>query len=124
MTASAASARCSKACSDRFGWDAGHRGRQHHRAWPSRLAKAAISLEPGGQFELSGAPLETVHETCEELREHLAQVREVGGELGIGFLGLGFSPKWTLRRNAGDAEGALRDHDALHAEGRARTAST
>jgi len=55
----------------------------------------SISLEPGGQFELSGAPLETVHETCEEVHEHLAQVREVGDELGIGFLGLGFSPLWT-----------------------------
>jgi glutamate--cysteine ligase len=55
----------------------------------------SISLEPGGQFELSGAPLETVHETCEEVHAHLAQVREVGDELGIGFLGLGFSPLWT-----------------------------
>ena len=55
----------------------------------------SISLEPGGQFELSGAPLETVHETCEEVHQHLAQVREVGDELGIGFLGLGFSPLWT-----------------------------
>src|SRR5262245_4080382 len=56
----------------------------------------SISLEPGGQFELSGAPLETVHETCEEVHAHLAQVRGVGDELGIGFLGLGFSPLWTL----------------------------
>jgi len=56
----------------------------------------SISLEPGGQLELSGAPLATIHETEEELRQHLAQVGEVAGELGIGFLGLGFSPKWTL----------------------------
>jgi glutamate--cysteine ligase len=56
----------------------------------------AVSLEPGGQLELSGAPLENVHETCEELRQHLAEVDEVGSELGIGFLGIGFSPKWTL----------------------------
>ncbi|HXW31193.1 MAG TPA: glutamate--cysteine ligase [Xanthobacteraceae bacterium] len=55
----------------------------------------AISLEPGGQFELSGAPVQTVHETCAELMAHLAQLREVGGALGIGFLGLGMSPKWT-----------------------------
>jgi glutamate--cysteine ligase len=53
-----------------------------------------ISLEPGGQFELSGAPLKTVFETCQEVHEHLAQVREVGDELGIGFLGLGFQPLW------------------------------
>ena len=55
----------------------------------------AISLEPGGQFELSGAPLETVHQTCTELMAHLAQVREVARPLGIGFLGLGMAPKWT-----------------------------
>jgi glutamate--cysteine ligase len=55
----------------------------------------SISLEPGGQFELSGAPLETLHDTCEEVHDHLAQVREVGDALGIGFLGLGVSPKWT-----------------------------
>jgi glutamate--cysteine ligase len=56
----------------------------------------AISLEPGGQFELSGAPLETIHQTCSELHAHLAQVREIAEPLGIGFLGLGMSPKWTL----------------------------
>lgn len=58
----------------------------------------AVSLEPGGQLELSGAPLETVHQTQEELRQHLAEVGEVGRDLGIGFLGIGFSPKWTLRQ--------------------------
>src|SRR5262245_42276052 len=51
----------------------------------------AISLEPGGQLELSGAPLETVHQTIEEIRQHLAEVAEVGGFFGIGFLGMGFS---------------------------------
>jgi glutamate--cysteine ligase len=55
----------------------------------------AISLEPGGQFELSGAPVETIHQTCTELQAHLAQVREVAEPLGIGFLGLGMTPKWT-----------------------------
>lgn len=54
----------------------------------------SVSLEPGGQFELSGAPLETLHDTCRELNTHLRQVKEVGGELGLGFLGLGFNPKW------------------------------
>ncbi len=56
----------------------------------------AISLEPGGQFELSGAPLETLHETNDELRTHLAHVQQLADPLGIGFLGLGHSPKWTL----------------------------
>ncbi|HEY8136986.1 MAG TPA: glutamate--cysteine ligase, partial [Methylocystis sp.] len=55
----------------------------------------AISLEPGGQFELSGAPVENVHQTASELMAHLAQVREVAKPLGIGFLGLGMTPNWT-----------------------------
>ncbi|HVZ03460.1 glutamate--cysteine ligase [Hyphomicrobium sp.] len=55
-----------------------------------------ISLEPGGQFELSGAPLETVHETADEMDEHLRQILDVGEDLAIGFLGVGFSPKWRL----------------------------
>jgi len=56
----------------------------------------SVTLEPGGQFELSGAPLKTIHETCNEVNAHLAQVREAGDALGIGMLGLGFSPKWTM----------------------------
>ncbi|MFA6264820.1 MAG: glutamate--cysteine ligase [Pseudolabrys sp.] len=55
----------------------------------------AISLEPGGQFELSGAPVDTVHQTCSELMAHLAQVREVAKPLGIGFIGLGMTPDWS-----------------------------
>jgi glutamate--cysteine ligase len=56
--------------------------------------KCSISLEPGGQFELSGAPLETIHQTCAEVHTHLKQVREVAAELGVGMIGLGFNPKW------------------------------
>ncbi|MBB3980040.1 glutamate--cysteine ligase [Rhizobium azooxidifex] len=56
----------------------------------------AISLEPGGQFELSGAPLENLHQTCKESNQHLATLREVAEPLGIRFLGIGGSPKWTL----------------------------
>jgi glutamate--cysteine ligase len=56
----------------------------------------AISLEPGGQFELSGAQVETVHQTSSELMAHLAQVREVAKPLHIGFLGIGMTPNWTL----------------------------
>ena len=55
----------------------------------------AISLEPGGQFELSGAQLETVHQTSSELMAHLAQVREVAEPLRIGFLGIGMTPSWS-----------------------------
>jgi len=52
----------------------------------------AISLEPGGQFELSGAPLPTVHKTCGEVNTHLDQVKDIAGQLGIGFIGMGFHP--------------------------------
>jgi glutamate--cysteine ligase len=60
-------------------------------------AGASVSLEPGGQFELSGAPLETLHQTCSELSAHLAAVRNVAGGLGLGFAPLGFHP--TARRD-------------------------
>jgi glutamate--cysteine ligase len=55
---------------------------------------ANISLEPGGQFELSGAPLHTMHDICEETGEHLEEVKQVAQGLGLGFLGLGFTPVW------------------------------
>ena len=61
------------------------------------VGEGAISLEPGGQFELSGAPLKSIHQTCREVNAHLAQVRQVADPLGIGFLGIGMSPKWKLR---------------------------
>ncbi|MED6206851.1 glutamate--cysteine ligase [Stylosanthes scabra] len=54
----------------------------------------SISLEPGGQFELSGTPFKTLHQTCDELNSHLYQAKTVAEEMGIGFLGLGFQPKW------------------------------
>ena len=53
---------------------------------------ASITLEPGGQLELSGAPLETVHETCNEITDHLEFTKSLEEEMGIGFLGLGFLP--------------------------------
>jgi glutamate--cysteine ligase len=57
--------------------------------------KANISLEPAGQFELSGAPLETIHEIAAETYSHLDEAKAVAGPLDIGFLGLGFAPTWT-----------------------------
>jgi glutamate--cysteine ligase len=56
----------------------------------------SISLEPGGQFELSGAPLKTIHETCVEVNTHLKQVREICAEFGAGCLGIGYAPTWSL----------------------------
>ena len=55
----------------------------------------AISIEPGGQFELSGAPLENLHQTCKESNQHLAMLREVAEPMGIRFLGIGGSPLWS-----------------------------
>jgi glutamate--cysteine ligase len=68
----------------------------------------AITLEPGGQFELSGAPVATVHRTCSELMAHLAQVREVAAPLGIGFLGLGMTPVWKRSDVPGMPKGRYR----------------
>jgi glutamate--cysteine ligase len=75
----------------RFGWQP-----VEERGKPIALTKddCNITLEPGGQFELSGAPLESLHQTCDEVHTHLAQVKEVAGEIGVGLIGLGFQPKW------------------------------
>jgi glutamate--cysteine ligase len=59
---------------------------------------ASITLEPGGQFELSGAPLRTIHETCDEFHTHLATMRDVCEPLGIAFLGLGINPLHPVDR--------------------------
>ncbi len=56
---------------------------------------ANVSLEPGGQLELSGAPLETIHQTCDEVNQHLAEVKDICDEIGAGFIGLGAAPIWT-----------------------------
>jgi glutamate--cysteine ligase len=64
--------------------------------WPQGDPAATVSLEPGGQFELSGAPLSDIHAIGEETQVHLDQVSAIGKDIGIGFLGIGFSPKWTL----------------------------
>ena len=58
-------------------------------------ADGSVSLEPAGQFELSGAPLDNLHQTCAETGRHLAQVKAAGEKLGIGFLGLGMWPDKT-----------------------------
>jgi len=56
---------------------------------------ANVSLEPGGQLELSGAPLESIHQTCDEVNEHLKEVQELAEEMGAGFIGLGAAPEWS-----------------------------
>ncbi|MBT8416545.1 MAG: glutamate--cysteine ligase, partial [Silicimonas sp.] len=56
---------------------------------------ANVSLEPGGQLELSGAPLETIHQTCDEVNAHLREVQSVADDIGARFIGLGAAPHWT-----------------------------
>jgi glutamate--cysteine ligase len=56
----------------------------------------SITLEPGGQVELSGAPLLDIHQTCGEIDRHLQQVKAIAADLGLGFLGVGYQPKWPL----------------------------
>ena len=58
---------------------------------------ASITLEPGGQFELSGAPLDTVHDTCREINNHLTFVKTIEKKMNIGFLGVGFLPIEDLK---------------------------
>ena len=76
---------------ERFGWEP---IQEQGKTIALSMNGCAITLEPGGQFELSGAPLENIHQTCNEVHTHLAQVKEVGDELGTGMLGLGFDPSW------------------------------
>ncbi len=59
-------------------------------------AVGGISLEPGGQFELSGAPQLTIHDAAAELDAHLEDCRVIGGPLNIHFLGLGVTPLWSV----------------------------
>ncbi|MFC0679512.1 glutamate--cysteine ligase [Lysobacter korlensis] len=75
----------------RFGWGPVD---EHGRTIALTRDGASVSLEPAGQLELSGAPLQTLHETCMEASSHLREVREVAEPMGLGFLGMGFQPKW------------------------------
>ena len=76
----------------RFGWQ---RVEENGRVIALKDATGCnISLEPGGQLELSGAPVRTLHETCREVNQHLAQVKQVAEPLGVGMLGMGFTPDW------------------------------
>jgi glutamate--cysteine ligase len=84
----------------RYGWEAIMEGdnlialRRPRSEYAPGGIGGSISLEPGGQFELSGAPLANLHDTHAETAQHLREVLAVGETLGLGFLGLGFSPKW------------------------------
>jgi glutamate--cysteine ligase len=75
----------------RFGWRGVYEG---ETLIALQRGKASVSLEPAGQFELSGAPLESIHDICGETQNHLDEVKAIADPLGIGFLGLGFTPTW------------------------------
>jgi glutamate--cysteine ligase len=75
----------------RFGWE---RVEEHGKLIALARGTGSITLEPAGQLELSGAPLETIHETCCEVACHLQEVKSVADGIGVGFLGMGFQPKW------------------------------
>ena len=75
----------------RFGWQPVE---EHGRVIALTRDQASVSLEPAGQLELSGAPLENLHQTCSETSSHLKEVRAVAEPMGLGFLGMGFQPKW------------------------------
>ncbi len=77
---------------DTYGWSPIHEGAH---IIGLELKGANISLEPGGQLELSGAPLATIHQTCDEVNEHLREVQTVANEIGAGFIGLGTAPIWS-----------------------------
>ncbi len=78
----------------RFGWQPVHEG--DNVIALSSESGGSVSLEPAGQLELSGAAVETIHQTCDEVSTHLHQVKAVAREMGIGFLGLGYRPKWPV----------------------------
>lgn len=57
-----------------------------------RRGDSSITLEPGGQLELSGAPHACIHQTCAELRGHMVELRDVAADADIVWLGMGFHP--------------------------------
>jgi len=75
-----------------FGWEPIEEG---GKVIALKGADGNVSLEPAGQLELSGAPLENLHQTCAETGRHLEQVKAIGEKCGVGFLGLGMWPDKT-----------------------------
>ncbi|MBO6947638.1 MAG: glutamate--cysteine ligase [Rhodospirillales bacterium] len=78
----------------RFGWEPVYEG-ENVIALSSKDG-GSVSLEPAGQLELSGAAVENIHQTCDEVSSHLQQVKAIAKEMGIGFVGLGYRPKWPV----------------------------
>jgi glutamate--cysteine ligase len=80
-----------------FGWEGKYEG--DTLVGLGRSAEAgggSVTLEPAGQLELSGAPLETIHQTCAEISAHMSQVHDVAARLGQGYFGVGYTPFWNF----------------------------
>ena len=80
-----------------FGWEGKYEG--DTLVGLGRYAEAgggSVTLEPAGQLELSGAPLETIHQTCAEISAHMSQVHDVAARLGQGYFGVGYTPFWNF----------------------------
>ncbi len=78
---------------ERYGW---RPVRENGNVIALQFGQQAVTIEPGGQIELGGTPLKSIHETCVEVNTHLRQIKEVAEDLGVAFLGAGFHPKWKL----------------------------
>ncbi|MCK0169141.1 glutamate--cysteine ligase [Jannaschia sp. S6380] len=76
---------------DRYGWAPVEEG---GKLIGLEKGGANVSLEPGGALELSGAQVETIHQTCDEVNDHLREVKSIADEIGAGFIGLGAAPIW------------------------------
>ena len=78
---------------ERYGWQP---VREAGNIIALKFGQQTVTIEPGGQIELGGTPLKTIHETCVEVNTHLRQIKAVAEDLGVAFLGAGFHPKWPL----------------------------
>ena len=80
-----------------YGWDGKYEGDTLvGLSRPKEAGGGSVTLEPAGQLELSGAPLENIHQTCAEISVHMKQVHEVAERLGQGYFGVGYTPFWNF----------------------------
>ena len=80
-----------------YGWDGKYEGETLvGLSRPTEAGGGSVTLEPAGQLELSGAPLENIHQTCGEISAHMKQVHEVAARLGQGYFGVGYTPFWNF----------------------------
>ena len=77
-----------------FGWKPNY---ENEKIISLTLGEQSVTLEPGGQLELSGAPLKNIHETCSEVNKHLNQIKDISKSVGATFIGIGFQPEYRLK---------------------------